>query len=102
MPFNRGEIVAVPYPFTDLTGSKTRPALIVSSDLYNRSCPDILVAAITTQLSRVTSFDHVLTDWKGAGLRYQSASQRSSRSTGSEFGSTVRGPAKLPGPICLR
>lgn len=48
MPFFRGEIVAVPYPFTDLTGTKTRPALIVSTDAYNRSCSDVLVAAITT------------------------------------------------------
>lgn len=73
MPLFRGELVAVPYPFTDLTGSKTRPALVVSTDQYNRSCFDVLVAAVTTQLSRVTAFDHVLIDWRGAGLRYPSA-----------------------------
>jgi len=73
MPLFRGDIVAVPYPYSDLSGTKTRPALIVSTDAYNSSCPDVLVAAITTQLSRATSFDHVLADWRAAGLRYPSA-----------------------------
>ena len=36
-----GEICLIAYPFTDLSGSKVRPALVVSADLYN--CGDDLV-----------------------------------------------------------
>jgi mRNA interferase MazF len=31
-----GDIVLVPFPFTDQSGAKKRPAVIVSSAAYNR------------------------------------------------------------------
>lgn len=41
----KGDIVLIPFPFTDLTGTKNRPALIlIDSD------DDITVSFITTQL----------------------------------------------------
>lgn len=41
----KGDIVLIPFPFTDLTGSKLRPALILA-----QTNTDITVAFITTQL----------------------------------------------------
>src|SRR5215471_7477866 len=47
----RGDIVLVPFPFTDLTSSKRRPALVVSPDGFNDRADDLVVAAITSQLT---------------------------------------------------
>jgi mRNA interferase MazF len=48
--YKRGEIVLVPFPFTDLTGVKQRPALVISSDAFNAVRDDVLIAAITSQV----------------------------------------------------
>ncbi len=42
----RGTIVLTPYPFTDLSGQKVRPALVVSRS--DRSGSDAVLAFITT------------------------------------------------------
>ncbi|MGD0814812.1 MAG: type II toxin-antitoxin system PemK/MazF family toxin [Verrucomicrobiota bacterium] len=49
--FRRGDIILVPFPFTDLSSTKQRPALIVSSDALNAASDDVLVAAITSQIA---------------------------------------------------
>jgi len=35
MPFDVGEIVLVPFPFTNQTASKRRPAVVVSNRAYS-------------------------------------------------------------------
>ncbi len=52
MPRQR-DIVLIPVPFTDLSSFKRRPVLILSSDAYCQSSPDMLVAAITSNLSTI-------------------------------------------------
>ena len=42
-----GQIVLLDYPFTDSTGSKVRPALVVSNDEYNRG-DDVVVVPISS------------------------------------------------------
>lgn len=44
----RGTIVLVRFPFTDLTGSKRRPALVVSARGFHDE--DLVVCAISSQL----------------------------------------------------
>ncbi len=48
----KGDIVLVPFPFTDLSGSKLRPALV----LVNRN-EDVVVAFITSQIAFLDEFD---------------------------------------------
>ena len=45
MPLQRGDIVLVPFPFTDLTAQKVRPAVVISPD---NSGEDVLLAFISS------------------------------------------------------
>ncbi len=42
----RGKIVLTPFPFTDLSASKVRPAVVISNSL--RSGADVILAFIST------------------------------------------------------
>lgn len=44
--FERGKIILVPFPFTDLSSQKIRPAVIVSR--ASEGSPDTIVAFITS------------------------------------------------------
>lgn len=46
----RGDIVLVQYPFTDLSGSKLRPAIVVSTDAVHNSSPDAIFVLVTSTL----------------------------------------------------
>ena len=49
--YRRGDIVLVTFPFTDLTATKQRPALVISPDSVNQLSQDLILAAITSQLT---------------------------------------------------
>ena len=64
---NKGDLILIPFPFTDLTGNKNRPALVlVSSEL------DITVAFISTQLKWKEKTDILLDPTKENGLKKES------------------------------
>lgn len=48
--YKRGSIVLIPFPFSDLSKEKIRPAVILSSDNKNR---DIIVVFITSNTAAV-------------------------------------------------
>jgi mRNA-degrading endonuclease toxin of MazEF toxin-antitoxin module len=50
MPYHFGDVIVVPFPFTDQTTTKKRPAVVVSSEAYHRERPDLILMAITSQL----------------------------------------------------
>ena len=67
--FGLGDVVLVPFPFTDQSGAKKRPAVVVSSSRYNASRRDIVIMAITSQVRQPLAFGEALVaDWQGAGL----------------------------------
>jgi mRNA interferase MazF len=64
-----GDAVLVPFPFTDQTGAKKRPAVVVSSSAYNTGRPDIVIMAITSQVRNPLPFgETMIADWQSAGL----------------------------------
>jgi mRNA interferase MazF len=68
----RGDVVLVGFVFSDGSGRKLRPAVVLSSAAYHRARQEVIVAAITSNVSRHLFGDHVLADWKGAGLLFPS------------------------------
>jgi mRNA interferase MazF len=46
MSFEFGDVVLVPFPFTNQAASKKRPAVVVSSHAYNTARLDVVVMAI--------------------------------------------------------
>jgi len=74
-PLKRGDVVLTRFPFTDLTGSAVRPALVVSSGLIGQ---DVVLAGISsvTRGSKIPT-DLVLEpthpEFKLTGLRVASA-----------------------------
>ena len=47
---------------------------MVSTDTYNKSCPDVVLAVITTQIDSANlPTDYLLKDWRIEGLRKESA-----------------------------
>ena len=74
MPFEFGDVVLVPFPFTSQTASKQRPAVVVSTRAYNLAKPDIVMMAITSQLRPTPALGEVwLSQWQAANLIKPSA-----------------------------
>ena len=48
--FEQGDIVVVPFPFTDLSATKQRPALVISKTEYNSRTEDVITCGITSNL----------------------------------------------------
>lgn len=68
MIYNSWDIVLVPFPFTDLSTSKKRPALIISPANYNKGF-DVIIMFVTSNVSAFgRSGDYKLKRWKEAGL----------------------------------
>lgn len=67
-PYEFGDVVLVPFPFTDQSATKKRPAVVVSVGRYNAERPDIVVMAITSQARPANRFDVPVNLWQEAGL----------------------------------
>ena len=67
--FGVADVVLVPFPFTDQSGTKKRPAVVVSSAGYNLNRRDIVIMAITSQVRQPLAFgEAMIADWQAAGL----------------------------------
>ena len=66
------DVILVRFVFSEGTGFKKRPALVLSSSAYHRSRKEIILAAITSNVDRVLVGDTILGDWKKANLLFPS------------------------------
>lgn len=68
-PCDRGDVVLVPFPFTDLSSVKRRPALVLSTRTYNEATGDVIIAQITSKVNSLARpGDYHLKRWRDAGL----------------------------------
>ncbi len=70
MKFKQGDIVFLPFPFTDLSTAKQRPAVIVSQNSINH--PNYIVAKITTVIRADHCSFAIQSDDTDIPLKYES------------------------------
>jgi mRNA interferase MazF len=79
MKVSRGDVVLLDFPFSDASGSKVRPAVVVQADAHNRRLNATIVALITKTTHRAVHEQTQLliskesTEGILAGLHFDSA-----------------------------
>ncbi|MGI8495222.1 MAG: type II toxin-antitoxin system PemK/MazF family toxin [Pyrinomonadaceae bacterium] len=69
----KNEIVLVRYPFSDLTNSKVRPAVVVNSAHVSK---DLFIVALTSKTQSLMAGEFVLSEWQSVGLNIATAVKR--------------------------
>lgn len=70
--YNKGDVILVNFVFSEGSGVKRRPVLVLSTDEYNNGRQEVIVAGITSNTKRILIGDYLLTHWQEAGLLYPS------------------------------
>ena len=71
--YSKGSIVLVRFPFTDLTGRKVRPAVVVSAPHQSE---DVFIVPLTSKIDRLFPGEFVMQEWQAAGLNVSTAVKR--------------------------
>jgi mRNA interferase MazF len=71
--YSKHDIILVRYPFSDLSSSKVRPAVVVSVPHVSQ---DILIAPLTSKTGSLLEGKFLLSEWSAAGLNVATALKR--------------------------
>jgi len=71
--YSKNDVVLVNYPYSDLSGLKLRPAVVVSEPHVSQ---DIFLVPLTSRLGGLLSGEFALLDWQAAGLIAPTAIKR--------------------------
>ncbi len=71
--FSKNDVVLLRYPYSDLTGSKVRPAVVVSEHHPSR---DVIVVPLSSRIHKLFADEFVLSDWRAIGLTVPTAVKR--------------------------
>lgn len=66
--YKQGDVILVEFQFSEGSGSKKRPALILSAEGYHKTRQEVIIAAITSNIIRELFGDTKIENWKEAGL----------------------------------
>jgi len=67
--YKQFDVVAVPFPFTDLNADKKRPALVLSTEGFNNQSRNCILAMITSQNNPDWPLDTQIGSILKAGLK---------------------------------
>jgi mRNA interferase MazF len=70
---SKNDIVLVRYPFSDFSGVKVRPAVVVSAPHVSQ---DIFIVPLTSKTASLIPGEFPLVDWTKAGLNVPTAVKR--------------------------
>jgi mRNA interferase MazF len=69
MPTYRfGDVVLIPFPFTDQSGARQRPAVVVSAAAYHQARHDLILMPISAQLGGGPFGEVPVKNWQAVGL----------------------------------
>lgn len=71
--YSKNEVILVRYPFSNLSDSKVRPAVLVNASHISQ---DVIIVPVTSKVTPLLAGEFILSDWKAAGLNVQSAVKR--------------------------
>lgn len=71
--YSKNDIILVRYPFSDLSGSKIRPAIVVNTPHISQ---DIFIVPLTSKIASLLPDEFILSEWLAAGLNVQTAVKR--------------------------
>ena len=80
--YKRGDVVLLPFPFSDQSSAKIRPAVIVSSEYPS---DDLLVVAVTSVGDPLRPGEFAIKFWREVGLIHPSFAKRAVASVTSEL-----------------
>jgi mRNA interferase MazF len=71
--YSKNDIILVRYPFSDLSISKVRPAVVVSAPHISQ---DIMIVPLTSKIGSLIEGEFILVEWSAAGLNVVTAIKR--------------------------
>jgi len=70
--YKQGDVVLVGFVFSDESGIKQRPAVVLSADFYHRGRQEVILSAVTSNIDSLRSGDYRVVNFRQAGLLHPS------------------------------
>lgn len=96
--YSKHDVILVVYPFTDFSGTKIRPAIVVNTP---HSSMDLFMVPLTSWASSFLPGEFMLKDWSGAGLNVPSVVKRGLATVQNRLVMKVVGKLQLEDTILL-
>ena len=71
--FSKHDVILVRYPFSDLSASKVRPAVVVNAPHVSQ---DLFIVPLTSRAVSLLPGEFLLTEWRAAGLNVPTVVKR--------------------------